>query len=299
MRAQCPKCQTVLQLEGLPPAGTKIQCGQCGAQFGVASPRPVALKPIVLPPAGGPSQRPAGPVPVAVTEIPEAILQDTVGEAPDADAGPAVSPPKKKKKRFKKARRETHAGVKLVAAVAITVVVLGIVGVILWKSGLFRTRSLIEFNDEMVAILARLGQSGESTMQQAGIQNNPAQAMQQLDRVSSLIATSLADVKRIPPPPEGAAFHGATVQLLERLHKFFKEDIKQAVNMVTAGRQNEAMQMISSGVNELQELETSMVNAQHSFARQNGFKLIEKPFGGAAGPGRNPFAGNPFGPGRR
>lgn len=282
MRVQCPKCQTVLQLAGAPPAGTKIQCGQCGAQFGVQS-RSAALKPVVLPSTPGSPRvttpsRPVGPVPVAVTEIPEAIL-DEPAPVPETDFDPSLPPLKKKKKRkFKKRASQSNTGLKLVAAVVVALIAFGVVGLVVWKSGIFRTRTLVEFNDEMVSILMRLDKSGESMMQVGGMRN-PADAMKAVDRVGSLVATALADVKRIPPPAEGVAFHGATVKLLERLDKFFKKDIKDALGMVTAGRQNEAMQMMFGTMAELQQLQTAVVAAQHEFAQKNGFQLMVDPFG--------------------
>jgi len=296
MRVQCPKCQTTLQLAEAPPPGVKIQCGSCGVQFGAAPPRPAALKPVVLPQAPGATPRPAAR-PAKGREIPEAVLPGAVAEG----VGTADAPPRlkrKKRKRLKRARSRSNTWVKLAAALAIAVVVLGIVGFILWNSGLFRTRSLTEFNNEMVGILTRMGQAGESMRQQEGFRDNPAQLLQQLDRVGGLVSSVLADVKRIDPPPEGAAFYAASAHLLERLERFFKTDLKNAVTLASQGKQVEAAQTVISTVTEIQQLETAMVSAQHEFARQHGIQLIEKPFA-AAGPGRNPLAGNPFDGGKR
>jgi predicted Zn finger-like uncharacterized protein len=260
MRVQCPQCQTVLQLAEPPLPGVKVQCGTCGALFGVRT----AVKPVVIP-----TSAPAV-VPVAVTEVPGSVAES---EAPVATVK------KKKKKKFKKKSGgflKSTAGTFILSAVILGVVVTG--GVILAvQTGLFSGRSLVQFNDELVGIVNRLEKSGDQLLQQGGGRSNPAQALQQIDVVRTSVANALSDAKKISPPREGEAFHGAVVQFLERLERFFGTDIKQAISLASNGQQKQAMQMLVNAMTDLEQLQTSYINAQQQFARKHGLRLLEKP----------------------
>jgi hypothetical protein len=148
MRVQCPQCQTTLQLPQAPPAGARIQCASCGAQFGVRVPAPqpvpvvatvqpqpagrAAVRPVILPPTPGIRRRDAdtavansstlqSPAPRAIrpnattsTAIPVAVTEIPVAvtEIPEAVVevpGEPAEPFQKKKKR-RRFRRSSGGG---------------------------------------------------------------------------------------------------------------------------------------------------------------------------------------------
>src|SRR5215207_8653285 len=121
MRLQCPQCQTVLELAQAPLPGVKVQCGTCGAQFGVRSPAKAAI------PSAAPTV-----VPVTVTEVPDTIDEPVIGPVK-----------KKKKKKFKKksgGALSSPVGTFVLAAVILGVVVTAGV-IVAVQSGLFSGRS--------------------------------------------------------------------------------------------------------------------------------------------------------------
>ena len=234
MRVQCPSCQITLQLPR-PPAGRGFSVPPAAPQFGVRVPAPqpvhvpvtvqpqpaagTAVRPVVLPPtptvrrpaadtavASGstfhsPTPRaicPDATVPVTVTEIPEAIVEEP-GETAEA--------PFRKKKKKKKFRRSsgggsgfwTSPGAKLIIAGMFLALVVGagyFFGI--GKLGFLRGRTLVQFNDEIVTIVNRLESSGERFQANAG--GNPMQALQSLGPLRNDISNALAEVRKISPP---------------------------------------------------------------------------------------------------
>jgi hypothetical protein len=259
-----------LELAQTPQPGVKIQCGTCGAQFGVRT----AAKPTVIP-----------------TAVPT-VTPVAISEAPADHFDPPGPVKKKKKKRFKKKSSSGFFG-SSVGTFIIAVVILGAVvtvgAILLMQTGLFGGLSAVAFNDELVGIMSRLEKSGEQLERNS--RSNPARAMQQVDIVRTAVAAALKDAKKITPPKDGEAFHGAVVMFLERLDRFFGAEIRDAINMASNGQQGEAMRMLMSAMTELEQLQTSYINAQQTFAKKHGLTLMQKP---RAGPG---FAQPREGPG--
>jgi hypothetical protein len=314
MRVQCPQCQTTLQLPQAPPAGARIQCASCGAQFGVRvpAPQPVpvvatvqpqpssrsAVRPVIVPPSPGnrspgdtamdsgstfhpPAPRAIRPaaststaIPVAVTEIPEAVVEEP---------GEPAEPFKKKKKR-KRFRRSSDGGPSFWTSPGAKLIIAGVFLVALLGAGYFfgvgklgflgRKSSLADFNNELVTSVNRFQMAAMPLQNQM---NNPQEIIRGLAKLKDSLATTLDEVRSISPPSQGKAFYDAVLRFLERCDKFINSEIPQVEGLMRNGRAQEAGQLLMEGGMEIQRLENEYITAQKEFAKKHGFKIIEPP----------------------